>query len=563
MPTGIPTKQKLCTICGKMFLPKCPSQRICTSDHYTACPVCGKPMIWNTTRSPEPCSKECKKQKLKQYYLQKYGVEHPMQSDSTKNKFKSTMRSKYGVEHALQNINIKNKAISTNQKQFGCAWGIQSPDVREKAKTTMMKKYGADCGFHIPGFAEKSEKSCRIKYGTKYAMQSQEIQAKAKQTLVSRYGVDNAIKIPRVIEQIQQQRADHMAEIVEHIRQSFIEKYGVANCFQSEEVKAKIIQSCIDKYGVSHIMQNDEIKSQVCKTMSERYGIPWYVMAEQCRNQGNIISKVNQRFGDYLKSANIPYKFEHRINNYSYDIKIINAPTVIEINPTYTHNIIGCHWKPGVNQTYHKNKMQVANDAGFRCINLFDWDHWAKIIPMLCSNKHKIDASTLDLYLLTPKAANAFLKEFSIQGTFNKPAYHMGLVKNNTIYQMITISTPRYNKSYTAEIVRWQSNPNYEVIGGYSKLLKFVSSDEFYGIHNIVMYFDNAKQFDMDILNSMEYVEDNPPTLIWSKGNKYLTDRMFKKFGYKGLHTDIEMLDKGWLPIYNCGYKVYKLRQIS
>lgn len=558
MPTGIPTKQKSCIICGKSFLPKCPSQRICASDHYTACPVCGKSMIWNTTRPPEPCSKECKKQKLKQYYLQKYGVEHPMQSDSTKNKFKSTMRSRYGVEHALQNIDIKNKAISTNQKQFGHAWGIQSPDVREKAKTTMMKKYGADCGFHVPGFAEKSEKSCRIKYGAKYAMQSPEIQAKAKQTLVSRYGVDNAIKIPGVIEQIQQQRADHMAEIVEHIRQSFIEKYGVANCFQSEEVKAKIIQSCIDKYGVSHVMQNDEIKSQVCKTMNERYGVPWYVMAEQYRNQGNIISKVNRRFGDHLKSANIQYKFEHRINNYSYDIKIINAPTVIEINPTYTHNIIGCHWKSGLDPLYHRDKVRVANTAELACISIFDWDCWEKIIPMINPSKQQIPADELNIYRLTQEAANNFLKEYSVQGSFNKPAYHIGLVKNNTIYQMITISRPRYSKKYTAEIIRWQSNPKYEVLGGYDKLLKFISSDRFYGIDSVVLYFDSAKQFDMDLLNSMNYVSDNPPILIWSKQNKYITDRMFKKFGYNGLHTESELLNNGWLPIYNCGYKVYE-----
>jgi hypothetical protein len=73
------------------------------------------------------------------------------------------------------------------------------------------------------------------------------------------------------------------------------------------------------------------------------------------------------------------------------------------------------------------------------------------------------------------------------------------------------------------------------------------------------MYFDNAKQFDMDILKYMEYVGDNPPVMLWSKGNKYITSRLFNQFGYNGIHTETEMIDNGWLPIYNCGYKVYKI----
>lgn len=559
MPTGIPMKYKSCSICKKEFLPKCPSQRICSDDHYIPCPICKKPMIWNTTRTPEPCSKECKKIKLKQFYLQKYGVEHPMQAEMVQAKFKETMINKYGVEHALQNDEIKNKAINTNQKNLGCDWGLQSPEIRQKIKDTMQDRYGVDCGFKTPEFKEKSEKSCLFKYGTKWATQSAEVKDKIKQTMIARYGVDSPLKIPEVMTRVQQQRAEHMKAIVENIQQSFITKYGVSNCFQSEEIKNKIVETCINKYGVAHIMQNEEIKSKVQQTIEERYGVPWFVMSEQYKSNGNIISQINRKFGNALKIAGIPYKFEHRIDAFSYDIEILGRQMLIEINPTYTHNIIGCHWKEGLSKTYHLNKMQVANDAGFHCINIFDWDNWEKIISMLSINKHQVSVEDLNIYVLKDNIANEFLQNNSIQGTFNKPAWHIGLVKNDTIYQMVTISKPRYNEEYAAEIVRWQSNPKYEVVNGYSKLLNFIKSDEFYAINNIVLYFDNAKQFDMDILSCMKYMHNNPPALIWSKGNKYITNKMFNQFGYKDLHTESDLLADGWLPIYNCGYKVYVL----
>ena len=557
MPTGIPAKHKLCVICQKEFLPKCPSQHICADTHYIACPICNKPMVWNTTRVPEPCSKECKKIKLKQFYLQKYGVEHPMQSKQVQDKFRETMHDKYGVDHALQNPEIKNKAITTNQKQFGCDWGLQSAGVRQKVKNTMNTKYGVDCGFKISDFQEKAEKSCMRKYGTKWAAQAPEVKDKIKQTMILRYGVDHPLKIPEVKARVQQRRAEHIKEIVENMQKTFMANYGVPNCFQSEEIKGKILRTCINKYGVTHIMQNEEIKDKVRQTMEERYGVPWYVMQEQYQNNGNIISKVNRNFGEALKIAKIPFKFEHRIGSYSYDIKIADTSTLIEINPTYTHNIIGCHWKSGLNKTYHADKTKVANDAGFNCISIFDWDNWEKIIAMLSPNKPQILAEDLDIYMLKDNIANAFLQKYAIQGKYNKPAWHIGLVKNDTIYQMITISTPRYNSDYTAEIIRWQSNPKYEVIGGYAKILKFITSDEFYAINNIVLYFDNAKQLDMDILNQMKYIQDNPPALVWSKGSKFITSRIFNQFGYKGLHTEADLLDDGWLPVYNCGYKVY------
>ena len=95
MPTGKPEKYKQCKICGSMFLPETPAQTLCKNQHYINCPICNKPMVWNTTRPAEPCSKECRKEKTKRFYQEKYGTDHPMKNPQVRQHFYDAMKEKY------------------------------------------------------------------------------------------------------------------------------------------------------------------------------------------------------------------------------------------------------------------------------------------------------------------------------------------------------------------------------------------------------------------------------------------------------------------------------------
>ena len=104
MPTGVPTKFKTCIICGDSFLPEKPSQKICKKDHINRCPICGKEIVWDSTRSIKPCSKQCSKELTRRNNIEKYGVPHPMQNDTVKKHFTDSMIKKYGVAYALQKL---------------------------------------------------------------------------------------------------------------------------------------------------------------------------------------------------------------------------------------------------------------------------------------------------------------------------------------------------------------------------------------------------------------------------------------------------------------------------
>lgn len=52
------------------------------------------------------------------------------------------------------------------------------------------------------------------------------------------------------------------------MKTAIIEKYGVENVFQSEEIKEKIKHSMVVNYGVEHYFQNE---LNMCKSVFKKY----------------------------------------------------------------------------------------------------------------------------------------------------------------------------------------------------------------------------------------------------------------------------------------------------
>lgn len=87
---------------------------------------------------------------------------------------------------------------------------------------------------------------------------------------MEKYGVEN-----------QFQRED----VKEKIKADNLEKYGVEFNSQRNDMKKKIIETCLEKYGVEYPLQNEEIKEKVKKTCLERYGV------EHVMHDPKILSK--------------------------------------------------------------------------------------------------------------------------------------------------------------------------------------------------------------------------------------------------------------------------------
>jgi hypothetical protein len=205
------------------------------------------------------CAKLLKTDRIKGTMLEKYGVEHAVQSEFFRDKMKKTTFERYGVEYGLQNEDVKAKIRQTNLETYGCEYGLQNEEVKNKKKVTYLKNYGVENPNQCKEIRDKTKQTNLEKYGVEHACQSEEIKAKVKQTNLEKYGYE----------------------------------YG----FQNEEIKAKIVQTCLDKYGVEHVTQATQFKEKTKQTNLEKYGVEYV-----CQNPDILEKSIKTmyKFKEYI-----------------------------------------------------------------------------------------------------------------------------------------------------------------------------------------------------------------------------------------------------------------------
>lgn len=456
-------KEKICVLCGKLFVPKTNAQKICQDEHYRNCEICGKPFkIIRPSNSQLCCSKQC-----------------------TAEKRKRTMKSRYGVEYAQQSQEIRKKSEATNIEKFGYAHPAQSPLIKEKERRIFQERYGVDTPFLMEDFQSKRKKTC-------------------------------------------------------------LEKYGVEHPLQTEQ-------------------SLNRMKDSYKKVCLEKFGVPYACLTEQCKNaQPGLISTINKQFGNLLLEHNIPYKFEKVIEDKSFDIELLDRNVLIEIDPTYTHSTVPTHWGYSKDAKSQLEKTQVANKNGYRCIHIFDWDNWDKIIDLI-SDKTTVYARNCEVKQISETQASEFEQKYHIQSACRGQLICFGLYHKNKLIQIMTFGKPRYNKQYQWELLRLCTKSEYKIIGGSERLFKhFVNT---YDPQSIISYCDIAKfTGEVYLRLGFELHHHSGVAKIWSKNKSKITDNLLRQRGYdqlfnsnygKGTDNETLMLEHGWLPIYDCGQNVY------
>lgn len=547
---------KACKICGEMFEPEKNAQRICKKDHHTSCPVCGKDIIWNSTRPADPCSKECRKEATRKKNLEKYGVDHPMKCKEVQQHHKQAMLDKYGVESPLQSEEIKQRAIESNREKFGTDWALGNKEFYEQSRQGMIDKYGVEYTLQSDVFRQHAID----------ASKSYDAKNKRNQTLVDRYGVDNALKIPSVRAITESYLREHRDEVNQKIVQAFQSRYGVKNPMYLDKFKNKISETFLDKYGVDCAIKVPEFRDKANKTCLERYGME--LSAAGLSHQTlRRISQINEAVFQKLIDNDVRCEYEYRIDTKWFDLVVLDQNIVLEIDPTYTHNSFKNHWdENGIPKDYHINKTTLASEHGFRCIHVFDWDKLDGIVNLLKPRK-SIPARKCKVYVLNKKATDDFLNENHIQGTCKGQLISIGLVYENELVEVMTFGKPRYSKSHDSELLRLCSKSGVTVVGGASKLFSFAKRA--YTLGTIISYCDLSK-FTGDVYEKlgMTLIRTTPPQEIWSKGDKRITANLLRQRGYdqlfgtnygKGADNNQLMIENGWLPVYDCGQAVYEL----
>lgn len=304
----------------------------------------------------------------------------------------------------------------------------------------------------------------------------------------------------------------------------------------------------------------------ISKTCLEKYGVSYPCLTENCKSSNpQANSKINEDFCKLLSRYGLDFDTEYSIGSkFCYDVRLGN--NLVEINPTITHTSID--YIPifsAKDANYHLNKSNYAVDNGYRCIHVWQWDNWDKIVQLLLP-KQKLYARKLQLKVIDKSTANTFLDTFHLQGSCYNNRINLGLYLNNRLVQVMTFGEPRYNRNYQWELLRLCSCSEYCIVGGAEKLFKYFIRN--YKPVSVISYCDISK-FSGNVYNRIGFKlkKLTKPQKIWSKNSNYITDNLLRQRGadqligtHDGKGTDNEevMIREGWLPVYDCGQMVFE-----
>ena len=135
------------------------------------------------------------------------------------------------------------------------------------------------------------------KYGVEQPSQSQEIKDKIVNGYIAKYGVTNPSKLQ---------------EVKDKQKKTNLERYGVKYIVHNESSKEKMIKTNLEKYGHACCLQNKEVKNTVINTNLKKYGV------ENAGKHPDIQAKMK-------KSMLLKYGVEHPSQSQEIKDKIIKT----------------------------------------------------------------------------------------------------------------------------------------------------------------------------------------------------------------------------------------------
>lgn len=532
-----------------------------TSYTPAKCPECGKLISIKMAKlGVKYCSNACSSKsvdrvkKYKSTMQERYGVNAPAQCKEIKAKMNATLKEHYGVEtSAFESESIRDKAKATLHAKYGVDCSLKNSAVREKIKQTNLAKYGYECSLSAPEVKERIKQTIHAKYGIEHISQATFVKDKKKAALQIHYGVDYPIQSESVKQKIEQTN---------------LQKYGTKHAIQCKGVLEKRKQTNIAKYGVDHPAKTAEVKEKIRNTLKEQYGVD---ALQQCTEfkemqlhehsiSSNTSKKELLQFIKSVYSGKIIENTRKVILPKELDIYLPEKQLAFEFNGTYWHSE-----HVGLSKNYHQEKTKACHKAKIRLIHIFEHE-WL-------FNRDKIKSlirSALGIYSIRLYARKCQIKPIDAD-TYRQflLANHLQCAVNSSIryglfYQDELVSVIGFGKSRfkkdEIELHRYCVKANYQIVGGFSKLIKYVCVNEH--ITKFVSYVDfshfNGRGYKKAGF-TLEYLTQ--PSYIYIKGSE-IKSRMqcqkhklsaFLSAYYDDLSESDNMRLNGWYKVYDCG----------
>lgn len=571
-----------CPICGNL---KKIERKTCSRDcsdelkkinsrEERKCLECNKIFLIRKKNTNKLCSDECrkkwaqrpenKKNRLEKSFkavLEKYGVRSSLMLDEVKEKIKKTKIEKYGDENYCNHEQAK----KTNLEKYGSEHTLSLEEIRQKGNETKKIKYD-DENFNN---REKAKKTSIKKFGVEFAIQNKDILNKQRKTNIERYGVENPIK---------------NEDIKNKKNKTNLIKYGFENASQNDEIKQKIKIAHYNKFPETLIL--NKLKNNNLELLSEYVGLrektiykTYYFLCKTCNTkfEGTFNNNrpptcricypiyknnlMHQEFRNFLNEIGFENKFSENnsriISPFELDFYIENHNLAFELNGNYYHSEIGGN----KDRTYHLKKTKDCLSKGIRLIHIFE-DEWlfqkdivkSKIKNLLNVIDKKVFARKCYIKTVSIVDKRKFLNDNHIQGD-TVDEIRLGLYYKEELISLITFIKLRHwlgdknIKKDSWELSRFCSKIDYNIIGGFSKLLHFFIKN-----YNpkFILTFADCRWSGLEIekmvyaKNNFEFIKFTPPSYWYFTKGDYLKRYHRFTFNKKKLNKLIENKDENF-----------------
>ena len=457
-----------------------------------------------------------------------------------KNKLK-----RLGCHHTIQqsreNRKIGNDAYVSNKDKVSLA--------HEKAVTTNLERYGYETPLLSETVSKKSRNTILEKYNTTHVMKVSTIKQKALKSYHTNRVAGLHNNMPKVDNPILpltsidiENLLDYQDKLFELLTNKFKNRSTYSYTFLSEVL------------GISYTTIVRRINPNI---------IPIN------RHAGSIHEKTL----DYLTSLGFKEGDDFIVNDrksiapLEIDFYFPKQNVGIEVNDIATHNttinVFGSSPKP---KNYHMEKSRLAKEKGIRLIHA--WEHYfnneQQYRVLQNAIKHALGLSEIHVY-----ARNTYVKEVpnvSLKSFFNenniqgfrgaKTAYALFDKKTDEVLMAYSVGASHFaHNNYDLELIRGASKLDTTIVGGASKLWKFII-DSNPDVNSIVYYIDrniyNGSSIG-SLEGNLELVNTQPG--FWN----YFVETGEMKNRQPGKHKEIKELishGKVW-EVYNAGTETY------
>lgn len=202
-------------------------------------------------------------------------------------------------------------------------------------------------------FNQKLQSTCLEKYGVQNPFQDEEVKEKIKETCLQRYGHEHACQ------------SEHVKQ---KTRSTSLERYNCPVTSQNLEVKRKLIETNIKRYGVPYTFMSNIQKQKSKETCLQKYGYEYALQVPSIREKGYLTmkqkcnfttSKLEKCLRKYLIESNINFKEQYKSELYQFkcDFYLVDYDIYVEIQGHWHH---GYNYKTKEYIKYGENMYKTS-----------------------------------------------------------------------------------------------------------------------------------------------------------------------------------------------------------